>query len=92
MAQQHVVQRDRDGIVSWLTPERRRALYGVVAAVLSLGTAIGWVTQEQATTWQQVVEQLLGVVALLLAVAHTGGSYTGPVTLPDQTHTAPREG
>lgn len=84
MGRHVALQTDRPGVVSWLTPDRRRAIYGLVAAVLSLGVAIGWVSQEQAAVWQRLVEQLAAIAALLLAVLHTGGTYTGPISLPDQ--------
>lgn len=61
-----------------LTPERRKAIYGVVAALLAIGVAYGFVTPEQSSAWLDVADKVLGLVALLLAAAHTGGTYVAP--------------
>lgn len=61
-----------------LTPERRKAIYGVVAALLAVGIAYGVVAPEQSAQWLDVVDKLLGLVALLLAASHTGGTYLAP--------------
>ncbi|SPT53093.1 Uncharacterised protein [Actinomyces bovis] len=80
MTGKHVaLQGDRPGVVAWLTPQRRKAAYALAAAILAFGAAIGWLTQEQVTVWLRVLEQLAGIVALLVAVVHTGGVYEGPV-------------
>ena len=61
-----------------LTPERRKAIYGVVAAVLAIGAAWGLVGPEQSSAWLDVADKVLGLVALLLAASHTGGTYLAP--------------
>lgn len=61
-----------------LTPERRKAIYGVVAALLAVGIAYGVVAPEQSAQWLDVLDKVLGLVALLLAASHTGGVYTAP--------------
>lgn len=61
-----------------LTPERRKAIYGVVAALLAVGTAYGVVVPEQSAQWLDVADKVLGLVALLLAASHTGGTYVAP--------------
>ena len=61
-----------------LTPERRKAIYGVVAALLAIGVAYGFVTPEQSAQWVDVADKVLGLVALLLAASHTGGTYLAP--------------
>lgn len=61
-----------------LTPERRKAIYGVVAALLAVGVAYGFVGPEQSSVWLNVADKLLGLVALLLATVHTGGAYVAP--------------
>lgn len=61
-----------------LTPERRKAVYGVVAALLAIGVAYGFVTSEQSSAWLDVADKVLGLVALLLAASHTGGTYLAP--------------
>lgn len=61
-----------------LTPERRKAIYGVVAAVLAISVAWGFVGPEQSAQWLDVADKVLGLVALLLAASHTGGTYMAP--------------
>lgn len=61
-----------------LTPERRKAIYGVVAAVLAIGVAYGLVAPEQSAQWLDVADKVLGLAALLLAASHTGGTYVAP--------------
>lgn len=61
-----------------LTPERRKAIYGIVAALLAVGVAYGFVAPEQSAQWLDVADKLLGLVALLLAASHTGGTYLAP--------------
>lgn len=61
-----------------LTPERRKAIYGVVAALLAVGIAYGVVVPEQSAQWLDVLDKVLGLLALVLAAVHTGGVYTAP--------------
>lgn len=61
-----------------LTPERRKAIYGVVAALLAVGVAYGLVAPEQSAQWLDVLDKVLGLLALVLAAVHTGGVYTAP--------------
>ena len=61
-----------------LTPERRKAIYGVVAALLAVGVAYGVVAPEQSAQWLDVLDKVLGLLALVLAAVHTGGVYTAP--------------
>lgn len=62
-----------------LTPERRKAIYGVVAALLAIGVAWGFFGPEQSAQWLDVADRVLGLVTLLLAASHTGGAYLAPV-------------
>jgi len=75
----HVALTTDRTILSWLTPERRRAIYSAVAAILSALAAVGVITGEQSEAWAQVAEQLFAVAALILAALHTGGIYEAPV-------------
>lgn len=61
-----------------LTPERRKAIYGVVAALLAVGIAYGVIAPEQSAQWLDVLDKVLGLLALVLAAVHTGGVYTAP--------------
>lgn len=74
----HALTTDR---TKWapFTPERRKAIYGVVAAILTLGMAYGAWTAETVEQWAKVVDQALGVLALVFATVHTGGTYESPV-------------
>lgn len=61
-----------------LTPERRKALYGLVAAIGMVGVAYGGWTAENWEQWTGVAQQVFSVVGLIIAVVHTGGTYTAP--------------
>lgn len=73
----HVLTTDR---TRWplLTPERRKAVYAVVAALLGLGSVYGFVAPEQSSAWLDVADKVLGLIALVLAASHTGGVYEAP--------------
>ncbi len=77
-APKHALTTDRTRWAA-LTPPRRRALYGIVAAALALGMAYGYVTPEQSTHWLDVADKALGLIALVIAASHTGGVYEAPV-------------
>lgn len=61
-----------------LTPERRKALYGLVAAIGMVGVAYGGWTAENWEQWTGVAQQVISVVSLIIAVVHTGGTYVAP--------------
>lgn len=61
-----------------LTPERRKALYGLVAAIGTVGVAYGGWTAESWEQWSAVAQQVLSVIGLLVATVHTGGVYLAP--------------
>lgn len=73
----HVLTTDR---TRWplLTPERRKAVYAVVAALLGLGSVYGLASPDQVHAWLDVADKLLGLIALVLAASHTGGVYEAP--------------
>lgn len=73
----HALTTDR---TKWapFTPERRKAVYGVVAALMALGTTYGLIAPDSASQWLEVANQGLGVIALLMATLHTGGVYEAP--------------
>lgn len=66
-----------------LTPERRKALYGLVAAIGMVGVAYGGWTAENWEQWTGVAQQVLSTVGLIIAVVHTGGTYVA------QAHAVP---
>ena len=61
-----------------LTPERRKALYGLFAAIGMVGVAYGGWTAESWEQWSTVAQQVLSVIGLLVAAVHTGGTYLAP--------------
>lgn len=61
-----------------LTPERRKALYGLFAAIGMVGVAYGGWTAESWEQWSAVAQQVLSVIGLLVATVHTGGAYLAP--------------
>lgn len=77
-APKHALTTDRTRWAA-LTPPRRKAIYGIVAAILALGMAYGYVTPEQSTHWLDVADKALGLIALVIAASHTGGVYEAPV-------------
>ena len=62
-----------------LTPERRKALYALFAALGAVGVAYGGWTAETWEQWSSVIQQVLSMIGLLVATVHTGGVYTAPV-------------
>ena len=61
------------------TPDRRKAIYAVMTALLTLGFAYGAWSAETADQWAKVIDLFLGAVATFLATIHTGGTYEAPV-------------
>lgn len=51
-----------------LTPEIRKAIYGLVAAVLAAAVVFGFVSEDQSASLLEVTAQALGVLAALLAL------------------------
>ena len=77
-APKHALTTDRTRWAA-LTPARRKALYGIVAALLALGMSYGYVTPEQSTHRIDVVDKALGLIAHEIAASHTGGVYEAPI-------------
>lgn len=74
----HALTTDRTKWAAF-TPERRKAVYGVMTALLTLGFAYGAWSAETVEQWAKVIDQLLGAIAMFLATIHTGGTYEAPV-------------
>lgn len=68
---------------AWLTPSVRRALYAMVAALLGLAAALGWLTTEDTNRILDTITQVTGVLALVLARWH--------VDLPGETQAPPTD-
>lgn len=63
---------------SVLTPDRRKAIYGIAAAIGALIVAFGGATPEYVQGWLDVIDKLLVVIIPLMGFFHTGGTYTAP--------------
>lgn len=79
MATSHTALSQDRTLLTWLTPARRKALYGVVAALITLLTVSGLITGEQGESILALADQVLGIAVALLAFVHTGGAYVAPV-------------
>src|SRR5699024_2291101 len=67
-------------------PETRRAIYYVIAAVLAALVASGLITEEQFTSWTDIVEKLfviIGSIALTFARNKTHPGSDDPTTKED---------
>ena len=64
-------------IYSWLTPQRRKWVYGVVAAALAVAGAYGLLDDNLVALWD-----ILAAAILRVATQHTGGTYVAPVEPP----------
>lgn len=54
-------------LTAWLTPARRRAIYGALFALGMVLVAVGVVTESGVTGWVGLVDAILSVAALALA-------------------------
>lgn len=59
-----------DKIKSIFTPQVRMFLYGAVAAVLSVATSKGWVTDDLAKSINDNIPTILGALGAILAAAN----------------------
>lgn len=57
--------------LAWLTPARRRVIYGVLAALAPLAVIYGFATQQQADLWLIVAQAALLGGGGVLALTHT---------------------
>lgn len=67
-------------------PETRRAIYYAIAAVLAALVAFGLITEEQFTSWTDIVEKLfpiIGSIALTFAGNKTHHGSDDPTTKED---------
>lgn len=58
------------------TPEVRKALYALLAAVLGVFTAFNVISAEQASQYADAATQLVGALTLMLAAYHTRPAVT----------------
>lgn len=61
-----------------LTPERRKAIYGLAAAFGAILIAFGGAAPESVQQWLDIVDKILAIAVPLLAALHTGGVYSAP--------------
>ena len=57
-------------IAAWFTPNRRKAIYGIVAAGAFALTAFGVVSQDQLDQWVQNASGVIAFLTALLALFH----------------------
>lgn len=58
-------------IIAWLTPDRRRWLYGIATLAFGIAVVYGLVTQDQADQWLRLAELILAGGVSTLAFTHT---------------------
>lgn len=63
-----------------LTPQVRTFVYGAVAALLSVATVKGWITDDLAKSIEQNIPTIAGAIASVVAAANVKPK---PVTAPD---------
>lgn len=69
---------DRTTLAGWLTPERRKAFYGLASALLAVGLATNLFTPEDVSRVADAVAAVIGVLTGVVAFLHTGGTYKAP--------------
>lgn len=72
-----------DKIKSIFSPQVRMFLYGAVAAILSVATSKGWVTDDLAKSINDNLPTILGALGAILAAANVKVAPKPPVT-PDR--------
>lgn len=55
----------------WLTPEVRKAVYGIVTIAFTFSLAYGWVTTEQVQMSVEAVERIIMALTSLMAFLNT---------------------
>ena len=60
--------------MSWLTPAKRKAIYGVLAALGALAQTLGLLSADDVAHWLDVATQVLAVAGLVMAFVHTDTS------------------
>ena len=77
-------------ITKFLTPQVRTFVYGAVAALLSVATVQGWVTDDLAKSINDNLPTILGAISSIIAAANVKQkpAATVPVT-PDSVEGAP---
>lgn len=79
MAEKHLATTvDRTTLGGFLTPERRKALYGIASALMTAGVVYGIVTPDQLANAADVVAAVIGLLTGVVAFLHTGGEYKAP--------------
>lgn len=63
-----------DNFLGFLTPERRKVIYGIVAALAALLVVFGVVSQEQLNTVIQNVTAVVTLLVSLMAALNTNTS------------------
>lgn len=69
---------DRTTLDGLLTPERRKAFYGLASALLTVGLATNLFTPQDVSQVADAVTAVIGVLTGVVAFLHTGGTYKAP--------------
>ena len=75
---------DRTTLDGLLTPERRKAFYGLASALLAVGLATNLFTPDDVSRVADAVTSLVGVLTGVVAFLHTGGVYRAPTQPADE--------
>lgn len=57
----------------WLTPEVRKALYGIASAALVGSIALGWISAGDVTFAVETIERAIAALITLMAFLNTHG-------------------
>lgn len=75
---------DRTTLAGWLTPERRKAFYGLASALLAVSLATNLFTPQDVAHVADAVTAVIGVLTGVVAFLHTGGVYKAPAAPVDE--------
>lgn len=53
--------------LTWLTPARRKGIYGVLAAAATIAVAVGAITDVQSAAWLGILQSGLSLAAVVMA-------------------------
>lgn len=72
-----------------LTPQVRTFLYGAVAALLSVATVQGWVSDDLAKSIQDNIPTIIGAVSSIIAAANVKPKPVVAPVVPDRVDASP---
>lgn len=66
-----------------LTPQVRTFIYGATAALLSVATVQGWITEDLSKAIETSLPTVIGAIATVIAAANVKSPQAAPVAAPD---------